>query len=181
MIILTIAILTIPKRKEFLDRLLGILRPQETAEVEILINSDDGKKSEGFKRQECLDRAQGQYIAFVDDDDRVSDKYVQLILNALKYKPDVCSLSGIITVDGKDPRVFVHSLMYKSWTTENGVYYRCPNHLNPVKIELAKKTGYKDLALPGTDRDYSMRLVPLLDSEVEISETLYYYEAISRK
>lgn len=54
------------------------------------------------------------------------------------------------------------------------VYYRNPNHLNPVKKELAIQVPYKEINF-GEDKDYSERLFPLLKTEVYISGIIYYY------
>ena len=73
-------------------------------------------------------------------------------------------------------RKFIHSIKYKTWFEENYIYYRCPNHLNPVKRELALKVRF----LPqdsGEDCDYSKRLLPLLKTETYIEGIIYNYLA----
>ena len=74
---LSILILTIPNRKRMFDKLISELNNQFTDEkfipfedYEILIQSDTDKTI-GEKRNELLQRARGEYIAFIDDDDMI--------------------------------------------------------------------------------------------------------------
>ena len=84
MIVLSILIPTMPKRLGLLKRLLNVLNPQVTDEVEILTHSDDGRIPTGRKRNDLIKQAQGQYVVFIDDDDIVADTYVSDILKAAK-------------------------------------------------------------------------------------------------
>lgn len=51
--------------------------------VEHLVLYDNRHRSIGLKRQALLDSARGRFIAFVDDDDDVSDDYVSRLLKAI--------------------------------------------------------------------------------------------------
>ena len=68
-ILWTIGILTLPKRKELLDRLLWIIQftmPYAYRHrIEIIINEDNGEKSVGTKRNEILDKARGKYVSLL--------------------------------------------------------------------------------------------------------------------
>lgn len=158
-----------------MNRLLRILRRQKTDDVEILVNVDDGKISTGEKRNKLLERSVGDYIVFVDDDDIVPIDYVKKILIALKTNPDCCGIEGQL-INRKGKYTFFHSIKYKSWFSERGIYFRSPNHISPVKRTLALQIGFKFITV-GEDKDYSARLLPLLKTEVEIPGILYYYIA----
>lgn len=180
---LSILICSLNSRHDLLDRLHRRLKPQTNSAVEILVYPDNGEITTGKKRNELLQSAIGDYIAFVDDDDLVSPDYVSKILRALESKPDCCSLQGEIEMTIKQQkgsqrvkRLFKHSLQYKSWYTENDVYYRCPNHLNAVRRDLASAIGFPDVTV-GEDKNYSERLLKVLKTEVPISGTIYYYYA----
>lgn len=170
----SILICTLESRKHLLERLMKVLEPQITDDVEIIVKSDNGEMAIGKKRNMLLDEANGQYVAFVDDDDLVSTDYVRKVLAAIVGNPDCCGLQGIITFQGQSPRTFIHSLKYKEWFEKNQVYYRCPNHLNPVKRELALQVKFPE-SNHGEDRDYSTRLFPLLKNEYYISGVIYHY------
>ena len=176
---LSILICTLPTRKHFLDKLLNVLTPQLNDRVELLIESDNGSLKIGKKRNILLDKAANDYICFVDDDDLISDTYVNDILEAIENNPDCCSLNGIYTVDGKNPTAFRHSLEYSAWNTivENGnqVYVRPPNHLNVIKKTIAVKIRFNDSMSNGEDKDYSDRIKPHLKTQAIINNVLYYY------
>ncbi len=170
----SILICSLSSRTEKLNRLMNVLRPQLTNEVEVLVKSDGGEANIGSKRNALLNESKGEYVAFVDDDDLVSDDYVSKILTAVRSKPDCCGLQGIITFQGQNPKLFIHSLKYKQWFEQNNIYYRCPNHLNAIKRELAIATKFPESNF-GEDKDFSTRLLPLLKEEVFISGVIYHY------
>lgn len=182
----SILICSLQSRASFLERLFNNLSSQLNENVEVLTSLDNGEKSIGQKRNELLDKAQGKYIAFIDDDDLVSDNYISLILDAVKDNCDVVGMHLIMTIDGRDPQKTYHSLKYNRWfdepDPENGrrKYYRNPNHLNPVKKEYALQVRFPEIN-NGEDRVYSQKLLPFLKTEVYIEQPIYYYLYRSRK
>lgn len=181
---LSILVPTIEGRSDDLYRLLWHESAEGTGlywqikghdtEVELVIDHDNGQKTIGAKRQGLLERATGDYICFVDDDDMVSGDYVAKILEAIQTCPDCCSLIGEIHFNNGVTRQFRHSVQYDKWEKVDDVYLRYPNHLNAVKRELALQAGFKDMN-KGEDRDYSDRLKPLLSIEVQIDGIIYHY------
>ena len=182
----SILICSLNRRKKFLERLSSILGPQTTDEVEVLCSIDDGELTIGDKRQLLLDKSTGEYIAFIDDDDKISDDYVEQILRAIKEKPDVVGIHLIMTTDGKLTGKTYHSLKYDHWYDADGdeptwrYYYRNPNHLNPMRREHAIKIGFPPLN-NGEDRMFSMAVLPFLKEEVMLEDPIYYYENRSSK
>ena len=51
--------------------------------MEIIGLFDNKKRSVGEKRQDLLNLAKGQYLVFIDDDDRISDDYISSIIQAM--------------------------------------------------------------------------------------------------
>jgi len=182
---LSILICTIPQRAHFLDRLWKILEPQETEEIEILYN-DKRFQSIGHKRNVLLEQSKGQYVSFIDDDDRVSDNYVNLLIYGINKGIDCCSLRGIITEDGNNPLIFEHSLKYNAYkTNEPGKevrYERYPNHLNCIRSDVAKRFRFPEIN-HGEDTDFATQIhkSELLKTEHYIPEAIYYYEYRSKK
>lgn len=178
---LSILICTLPKRIEMLDRLLKLLNLQYDPDVEILVNNDE-QMSIGQKRNYLLKAAKGEYVCFIDDDDIVDAYYIERLMKGIKRGVDCCSLRGIITTDGANPKPFIHSMEYKEWFEKDGVYYRGINHLNCIKREIALQIGFPEKN-HGEDYDYSMKLMKsgLLHTQQEIAETLYYYQYITKK
>lgn len=182
----SILIATLPSRRKKLDRLLEHLYAQTAQfprEIEIVIDSDD-KLSVGTKRQRLLTKAKGHFIAFVDDDDWVPHNYCRRIVTAIKDNPDAdcLSLQGIITTDGARPEAFSHALVNgREWFSDHRGHFRPPNHVSPVRRELALAAGFMDMRW-AEDHDYSQRLFPFLKTETSTGdEPLYLYWFDSKK
>jgi hypothetical protein len=153
----------------------NILHIEFEGKVQIVINTDSGVKHVGLKRNELLIEAEGDYCAFIDDDDLVSEDYISCIMEGLKQKPDCIGLEGIYTVEGKNPAKFTHSVRYTKWGNEGGVYLRNPNHLNPVKIEIARSVGFPEGKSFQEDQAYSKGLLGKVTTEVYIDHPIYFY------
>lgn len=179
--ILTITIASVSIRKDMLVTLLAELNRQINEngyekDVEILVDDDD-KRFLGTKRKEMLSKAQGLFTCAIDDDDWISENYVRLIVEAIKNNPAVDNLkiNGIITTDGENPKKWIISCHFEDWFEEEGVYYRTPNHICPIKTELVRIADFDEVAW-GEDYPFSQRIKPLVKSEVEIEEPLYFYQ-----
>jgi glycosyltransferase involved in cell wall biosynthesis len=170
---LSILICSLAARAGVLSRLTGVLKPQLGPDVEVLVNIDDGTKPIGRKRNELIARAKGEYVAFIDDDDLVSDDYVERIRAATQDSPDCVGIEGVITFNGTNPRRFIHSIQH-TWRQEGGVYYRSPNHLNPIKRSLVVQCPFPEVN-HGEDKAFSDVIRPLLKTEQYIDKTLYFY------
>lgn len=179
--ILSILIPTLDKRSGLLNVLLHELYRQiGDKPVEVLVHRGEG--TTGKKRNELMKQAKGEYICFIDDDDAVSHQYIDLILDGLSTSPDCLSLIGQMTTNGQNPRKFIHSNRYFNYFEDNGVYYRPPNHLNVIKRSIAVKYKFPDKTF-GEDTAWAMKICKdqVLKTEVEIPETLYYYQYKTRK
>lgn len=130
----------------------------------------------GVKRNRLLNLAKGEYIVFVDDDDKISENYISEILQACVSGADCIGINGVITTNGGDERKWFISKEYGLWFTgADGNYYRTPNHISPVRRELALQAGFPEISF-AEDYEYSMRLLPLLKTESLISIPLYHYD-----
>lgn len=148
-------------------------------EIEIVYD-DSMDYNIGTKRNKLLQRAKGDYIVYVDDDDTISTDYVSKIFAAIKTNPDCIGISGTITFNGLNSKQWHISKKYGHWYEKNNIYYRTPNHISPVKRELALKAGFPEISF-GEDAVYSERLLPLLKTEVVIPGNLYIYRYDSKK
>lgn len=185
--ILSLLIPTIDERREMFENIYAILKMQilnnpNKNQIEILI--DNSKKTIGEKRNNLLAMAKGEYVAFVDDDDEVSNEYIESLMIAIKQKPDCVSLRGVITWNGNNPELFEHSVKYSAYaTTTNEIKYeRYPNHLNCIKSSIAKQFKFKEINF-GEDTDWATQIFQsgLLKKEVYIDKVLYHYKYIVNK
>jgi hypothetical protein len=178
---LSILICHLEQRDAELQRLLQQLAPQLSDRVEVLTETDTGELPTGTKRNLLIARSTGAFTAFIDDDDTISSTYVADVLAAIDSDPtiDCVGLKGIITFGGTarlNPRTFIHSIECAGWYEANGVYYRTPNHLNPIASRHSKALPFPDITV-GEDHAWSDAIRPQLHSEVMVDRTLYYYEA----
>jgi GT2 family glycosyltransferase len=108
----------------------------------------------GMKRQQLLTQAKGKYLSFIDDDDEITDEYIEDLKACFDGGYPVMRLRGRI-----DPYTFTHSLENTlSGTMARGeVFLRPPNHLNPMMADVAKFIHYKD-AVRGEDFEWTLRM-----------------------
>lgn len=183
MIKLSILIPTVEGREEKLQRLKSILVPQlekvlnenEEILVELIIAKDNKEISIGRKRQKLLEKAKGEYIVFIDDDDTISKDYVSSILknlgaDAVGFLID-CYSDGVYTGRAKASRI------YLDWAdnVDGFRYVRNIYHKTAHLRTLALQTGFKDLRY-GEDYDYCKRLAPLIKTENFIDKIMYFYQ-----
>lgn len=179
---LTILIPTLTERKQFLDRLLQVLAPQclHTG-VKIIKLEDNREATIGEKRNRLIDNSKTEYSVFIDDDDTVSADYIDLVLEGINKGVDVVSFRGVITSQGKNPQQFIHKLGLVYEQIGN-VYYRPPNHLNPMKTEYVKQIRFPETSF-GEDADFAKRMAEsgLLKTEHFIDKPIYFYQFRSKK
>ena len=115
---------------------------------------DNREASVGMKRQHLLQNAQGKYCAFIDDDDEITDAYVEDLVETIRGSHPEMRLRGKI-----HPYTFTHSLenTLQSPMARGDVFLRPPNHLNPMMTDVAKFIHFKD-AVRGEDLDWTIRM-----------------------
>jgi len=183
----SILIPSLASRGKQRSKLIEVLEQHRSVEVEILTDIDNGIKPIGQKRNDLLRRSSGDYVAFIDDDDMVSDDYVPRILEGIGTGPDCIGMKVEMTSDGNNPEIGICSIQNKKWYSENDIdnpgrkiYYRTPHHLCPVRREIALSVGFPETN-HGEDREYSIGILPQLKSEFMINKVLYYYLYDSKK
>jgi glycosyltransferase involved in cell wall biosynthesis len=168
-----------PIRSNKLADLRQVLDRQLTPEVEVVTDISMNYNI-GTKRNKLLSLASGKYVVFIDDDDLISSDYIEKILEACKSDCDCIGISGVITTNGRNEMQWHISKDYMGWFERKNVYYRTPNHISPVKRELALLAGFPEISF-AEDHEYSMRLLPMLKTEFKIPGILYYYKFESKR
>jgi hypothetical protein len=155
----TALIPTIPGREASLQRLvksvhekLGRICPD--IRYEIRVGFDNKESTIGVKRQNLLQSAEGKYVSFIDDDDDITDAYVEDLAATIRTKCHVMRLRGQI-----NQYTFTHSVENKLTDSmaRGEVFLRPPNHLNPMMTDVAKLVKFGD-ASRGEDLEWTIRM-----------------------
>lgn len=189
--ILSILIPTVIGREKSFNELEEFLQWQISAgslwgKVEIQNICDNKELSIGAKRNELLKLATGEYCVMIDDDDTVSYQFVEKILEALEKNPDCVGYKELCIYEGKGVKSSEISIKHRTWqdAKDGRNYYtflangfnhvRSPFYKVPIKTDLCRKVGFKDLRYE-EDREFSKAIYPLLKTEVYIDEFMYIY------
>lgn len=177
---MSILMLTIPNRAD--DMLLlyeHLLRQvKDRKEVEILCLMDNKSMSIGEKRQSLLDMARGKWIGFLDDDDWVSDDYIDSLLGAMRDNPaDVITFDQQCSVNGHEFKVNF------GWKNPHEAYdaaakpellRRPPYHMCMWRSKLAKNFKIRN-TMYGEDIAWVSAMLPFVQSETHLDKVLHYY------
>lgn len=179
--LLDILICTLDSRRAMFDTLHAKLTRQIAdaglhGRVGIRFLRDQKQMTVGEKRNRLVLASDAEYTCFVDDDDDVSDDYVPMLVRSLDARPDCVGLVGIITVRGAEPRTFVHSLKYDRYDERDGVYYRPPNHLNPIRRSMSARIPFPEKS-NGEDWTWAMAMRDsgMLRTEAPVDRPYYFY------
>lgn len=172
MLKLSVLICTLPNRIQFLNKLLEILSPQMTDEVELIYLGDNKKISVGEKRNKLIAIANGEYISFIDDDDIVAEDYVQEILNGIKLKPDVFCFGAYRHQDGKKDRAVEYSLKFLKDRNTPSLYERLPNHLMVWKKSIVCEFEHLNY---GEDGLWAKKMKEIAKTQQRTKRILYQY------
>lgn len=165
----------LPTISERIYSLYEALSEDQQGEVEILILCDNKKMMLGEKRNVMMDMAQGDYITFVDDDDRISDDYLVELLKAIDYRKDVITFHVEVSINGEKPKICHYSKDYEKDHNRKNTYYRLPNHICCINRYIATQISFPSIP-KGEDSAFSKLLKPLLETEHKIEKVLYYYD-----
>jgi len=165
----------IERSSKFLSPLLESLEKQiKNKPVEIIVFSDNAKRPVGTKRNNLLTLSNGKYVCFVDDDDRISDTYVDDILQEItNWYPDVIVFDAEITFNGINNKLVKYGREY-DYCEKLEAYYRHPNHLMVHKKENITEF-FKDIKT-GEDDEWALRILPRIVTQSRINKILYYYD-----
>lgn len=187
---ISILICTIPEPYRdsfFIDRLMDVLIPQLYGigkQVEMLFEEDEMQKTVGKKRNLLLNKAKGERIIFVDDDDLVSENYVERLLEYSELDFDCVGIGVEFTKDGKDKSIYDYSFKKNINTRERNkdskrfgqrVYGRTPNHLCLWKKDVALRCQFPDRNL-GEDNEWAEQQILKGYSLHLTEEIIYFYD-----
>lgn len=184
---LSILIPTLASRTGKLLSLLQELNYQiQLKPVQVLWLGDNKSMSVGEKRNRLMQMASGDFIAYVDDDDQISENYVEVLLEAAKAHPDktVICFRGTQNTDGKEDIPFRYDVNFGRNYKKviDGQRWKCmlPDHLcawnRPRMIE-----PFPEKSL-GEDHAWAKAMAwhYTEEDQVLLTDTLYHYEYNSK-
>jgi glycosyl transferase family 2 len=179
-IILSILTPAVPSRIDNnLSWLCGKIGRQIGAKpVEHLVLIDNKRRTVGEKRDSLLRAARGEYVAFVDDDDDVSDDYVDAILTAAVRKPDVITFRQRASVDGKKAEVEFRLGNENEPFVEGATFKRNAWHVCAWRRTLAIQSHFPAINY-GEDWAFVAPLCAAAKSEVHVARVLHFYRHTS--
>jgi glycosyltransferase involved in cell wall biosynthesis len=184
---LSILIPSIPERNKRLKKSLKDLMIQINycrkvhpilGEVEVIIDDSkrfkNGGPSIGSKRQAMVERAEGKYLCFKDDDDLISPDYIETLLRLCRQGKDICTFNNISMFDNYWCIVQMSISNKEDEQAKPGLIKRKPWHICPVKSEIAKSCKFPDSNY-GEDRVWLEQLLPKLNSEAHTESIIHLY------
>ena len=188
---LSVLMLTIPDRNKSMLNAVQQLQKQADATgkgkaVEILVLLDNRSKSISEKRNDLLRIARGKYVAFLDDDDAISNEYMEKILKAIDTHDGVdcitfnqwCSLNG----EPMNVEFGVGNPHGQLWRDEDGFLgdiKRPPYHMCVWRREIAQSEPFRPVyganGQSSEDIDWLLRLYPKVQTEHHIPDALHGY------
>jgi len=170
------------RRNTFLPKIQDVLYGQydkldafQQSQIEIIVLSDNKRLMLGDKRNLMVEMAQGEYIQFIDDDDRIEPTFLSDVLEATKSGADVVTFNVSVSLNGSTPKIAYYSKEYKNDYNTSEAYYRVPNHICCVKKSVSLKSSFPSLKY-AEDQAYAKLLLTHLNTEHRIDKVLYHYD-----
>lgn len=174
--LLTVAVCAIAERADTsLPGVVAELRRQaEGRPVEILCVLDNKARSLAEKRNTIIRAAKGDFVAFVDDDDRVESDYCEEILGAIREAPDADVVCFDVAVHGVGgDRVCRYGVDYED-RDETEVMFRRPNHVMAWRTAVAREIPYRDTW--EEDDKWAVEARDRVRGEARVDRVLYHYD-----
>ena len=177
--ILSILIPSIPER---LSTAIGLYRRiQEVVKaypVEIIMLTDNRIRTIGAKREQLKNMATGDYLCFVDDDDKISDNY-HFICHAIGQGADVITFKQHCIVDHWECWVDFDLAHTENQTFEPGATIeRLPWHVCAWKRELVQDISFPlegRESMYGEDWAWCEQALKRVKTQTKIDESLHTY------
>lgn len=143
-------------------------------EVEVLYLIDNRCMTVGDKRNRLKSIAKGEYVVFVDDDDRIADSYIDELVKATWFNKDVIVFDSIYT-ENNISKLMSYSIEYENDFNTEDIYYRIPDCRMCIKRNVVDQVIFRDISY-GEDYYFAIDVKELLKTEYKINKTLYYYD-----
>ena len=188
---LSVLMLSIPSRNNQMIGLFNKLQAQvdflsERQSVELLVLMDNFSKSIADKRNDLLRASRGEYVAFIDDDDDVSENYIAELIGAIDSgnSPDCITFKQHCLIDGDAMMVTFgignpHGEMVRGHSGSLMNIKRPPYHMCLWRRELALSEQFNPVygknGQSTEDIDWLLRLYPKTKTEIHVDAVLHHY------
>lgn len=180
-ILLSILICAVSDRISMLCHLVKHLEHQcqNYKNVEILISMDNRMRTTGQKRNDLIEKSQGLYVAFIDDDDTVSDNYVSTLMYEIENNL-VCDCIVFKALyrnidHNKSIEVIYDKDLIDGFNHRDFVFHRKPNHLMCFARRIAIVSKFEDCNM-GEDTIWANTVHTLIKYQIKIPNVLYFYD-----
>lgn len=172
------------RRGNFLKRITSELDRQTLpyrGQVEVLTLVDNRELSVGEKRNRLLEMATGEFLVFIDDDDRIAPDYLDEVMSVLGVSdPDCIVYDCICEITGWSGEIrktlyCKYGIEYAYTNDGAGNWRGKPAHTMVWKSSIAKKHRYKHISA-GEDVDWVKRACVEIQDQHRIDKVLYYYD-----
>ncbi|QKE75476.1 glycosyltransferase family 2 protein [Arthrobacter citreus] len=180
-IVLSILIPTVPERMDYLKRIVNELENQCKAyPVEILVLLENKKRTTGEKRNVLIEQAKGEYVVFIDDDDRITSNYIELLCQAIRETPkvDCIVFDVLVNFNNQYSKICKYGKEFEHGEDDN-YYYRKPNHLMCYSKQIASSHKFLNISF-GEDDEWGRRVSNDIKNQKRIDSILYYYDYIPK-
>ena len=171
---------TVPSRQAQFAKLIEKIEKQTSdLPVEHLVLCDNKKRTIGAKRQSLADIARGEYIAFCDDDDDISDDYVKELLQAIQVGADVITFEQDSFYNEHYSKVVFGLNNQDQAFTPNAITLRAPWHVCAWKRSVVKPCQFGECNY-GEDIIWSRQARKRISTGFHIPKVLHTYRHDAR-
>ena len=142
--------------------------------IEIIVDTDNMIKSVGQKRNDLIEKARGEFICFIDDDDFISENYLSIILYHLNSGIDILLIAIEHIENGVNKPKIIPSLYIDNLNTGEAVFKTNHFHLCPHKKSIARNVLFECVNF-AEDMIYSQKMVKYINIYYLIYEPIYIY------
>ena len=181
---LSVLICTLPGRfrpsNNAIELFNGLTDQARGKSVQILYLGDNKSMNVGTKRNKLLSIADGEFISFVDDDDQVSDDYVDTLLRYSEFNIDCVTIGVDYYQDNRNVKVYNYDfkmdINFRDEKTGIPTAGRMPNHLCLWKKSIATRIKFPEINL-SEDRIWAENQI-LLGYQIEhrFNKIIYTYK-----
>lgn len=150
--------------------------------IEFIMDHDNDWTSIGRKWQRMVQRARGEYIMRVDDDDVVHPQLLPLVWEHLDGENDCVTFNVAALPDKTGSSVCRINPAFDTlseWEEDEAVQYRSWSHLCPTRRDLFVGVDFPNKSL-GEDEHVMDQIRPKLKTYHVIPQTLYFAFPLNR-